>query len=212
MKSDHARITRYISNTVCSLAIMEVVLMFSSWIVSTAFPETGLRSLINSEGIRWFLGSFSANLGNDISVWLLLSAMAYGCVSKSEIGKLPLRLSARVPLTFRERLAIVLVAAEVLIVLMVMLLLTSVPQAILLSVTGELFPSSFSRSIVPVADFVLVATAVTYGLVTDNVKTVGDVVGCLVYGCQKAAPLFVLYVFACQLFCSAGYVFFIFDY
>lgn len=207
MKNDGSTLTGFVSNAVCIMAVMEIILMLSSWIVPAAFPATGLRSLINSEGIRWFLGSFTENIGNDVSVWLLLSAMAYGCVARSGICKLLKSIGNLLSLTFRERLAFALVSAEILMVSIVMLLLTCVPQAILLSATGELFPSSFSRSIVPVADFVLVVSSVTCGIVTEHITTFSDIVGCFIYGCQRGAPVFVLYVFVCQLACSVAYVF-----
>lgn len=199
--------TKYVSNSVCALAILEIILMLSSWIISTAFPATRLRSLINSEGIRWFLGCFTDNLGNDFSIWLLLSAMAYGCISKSKILALFKDVRVYKSMEFRKRLAVVLVVVEIFVVLVVMSLLTFSRQAILLSVTGELFPSSFSRSLIPVVDFTLVVTAITYGLVTDNIRSLDDIVDCLVCGCQKASPLFVIYVFACQFIYSVGYVF-----
>lgn len=207
MRNDNSKITGCVSNAVCALAIMEAVLVLSSWIISTAFPEVGIRSLICSEGIRWFFGGFTANIGDRTTACLLLSAMAYGCVARSKMCGAVKKLADYVPLLFRERLAFMLMAVEILMAIIVMLLLTCVPQAILVSVTGDLFPSSFSKSIVPVVCFTVVICSITYGLVTDNLKTVNDIVWCLIYGCQKAAPVFVLYVFACQLVCSACYVF-----
>ena len=50
------------------------------------------------------------------------------------------------------------------VTVVIMLLLTVVPHAILLSVTGELFPSAFSSSLIPSLSFVLIVMSLSYGV------------------------------------------------
>ena len=40
------------------LVIAEVLLVIVSWLLSAAMME-GVRSLLSSEGVRWFFGSFT---------------------------------------------------------------------------------------------------------------------------------------------------------
>ena len=55
-----------------SLALAEVMLILVSWLLTAAVPEASMRSLLSSEGIRWFFGHFSDNLATPVLVWLLL--------------------------------------------------------------------------------------------------------------------------------------------
>ena len=53
------------------LVLAEVMLVILSWLLSATMME-GVRSLLSSEGIRWFVGSYSAMMASPLLVWLLL--------------------------------------------------------------------------------------------------------------------------------------------
>jgi len=65
-----------------TLAMAEVALILFSWIWSAAFPNDQVRSLLSSEGLRWFFGHFSEILATPLMVNILLMGMAYGCLRR----------------------------------------------------------------------------------------------------------------------------------
>ncbi len=60
------------------LVLAQLLLMLVSWIWSAAVPASGVRSMLSSEGIRWFFGHFAEMLATPLLVWILLLAAAYG--------------------------------------------------------------------------------------------------------------------------------------
>ena len=79
--------------------------------------------------------------------------------------------------------------------------------SILLSATGHLFPSAFSRSLVPVIAFGVCLVSVTFGLVSGRLRSLADILDALSTGIAHGAPLIVIYLFAIQLFESFRFVF-----
>lgn len=181
------------------LVLAQLLLMLVSWIWSAAVPVSGVRSMLSSEGIRWFLGHFTDLLATPLLVWILLLAAAYGCVVSS--GLLRGQRSYRAQ---RARVVTILFAA---IYVGVVLLMTVVPHAVLLSADGSLWPSPFSSSLVPLVSFGIVAAALIYGTVSGSFLTLGHAVQSLVKGLQSAAPLLLLYVLLAQLYFSLSFVF-----
>ena len=113
-------------------AVAWCLLVVLSWLLSAMMVE-GVRSMLSSEGIRWFLGHVVYGLCHPLLVWLLLLGMTWGCVTKSRLltngGELRRKTGLRVA-------ALLLVICVVVIVL-----LTALPQAVLLSATGTLWNS-----------------------------------------------------------------------
>lgn len=181
------------------LVLAQLLLMLVSWIWSAAVPASGVRSMLSSEGIRWFLGHFTDLLATPLLVWILLLAAAYGCVVSS--GLLRGQRSYRAQ---RARVVTILFAA---IYVGVVLLMTVVPHAVLLSADGSLWPSPFSSSLVPLVSFGIVAAALIYGTVSGSFLTLGHAVQSLVKGLQSAAPLLLLYILLAQLYFSLSFVF-----
>ena len=72
------RIKRIVGQTVLLLAIAQIVLVLVSWLIAAAMPELAVRSLLSSEGIRWFFGHFIRNLATPFLVWILLLCIAFG--------------------------------------------------------------------------------------------------------------------------------------
>ena len=67
------------------LLLLQVAVIIVSWLVSAAMPDVPIHSLLSSEGIRWFFGTFVDNLLTPLLVWLLLLSMAWSTVSKSRL-------------------------------------------------------------------------------------------------------------------------------
>ena len=176
-----------------TLAVGELLLVLGSWILSAALPMSGIRSMLSGEGIRFFLGHFADLLATPLLVWLLLLAMAYGVVLRSGIFN-----GSRSFRTSRARLTALLFAVAY---LAVVLLMTLVPHAVLLSASGTLWPSPFSASLVPLIAFGLAMVAAVYGIVAGTITSLADIYDSFVDGLRRAAallPICLLLVLICE--------------
>ena len=180
------------------LLCAEALLIILSWILSTTMTE-GIRSLLSSEGIRWFFGSFTSVIASPMLVWLLLALIAIGSLQKSGLTTWQRN--------YRDRLALRVATVSLLIYLGLIALLTFPPHAILLSATGNLFPSAFSRSLVPIIAFGICVLSITYGVVSGRLKSLSSVIHSLSYGIEKGAVLLVLYILLIQFYESLRFVF-----
>ena len=191
---------RIFSYMMVALVVAESLLVLVSWVLSATLTDS-VRSLLSSEGIRWFLGSFVSMLSRPGLVWLLLLSMACGSLWRS--GLLTVCLS-----DYRQRLAFRVVVVVVILYLALILALTVIPHAILLSATGSLFPSAFIRALVPILSFGIVLVSLTFGLISGRFERFSDALSSLSYGIAESAPLFVLYVLFVQFMDSLNFVFF----
>ena len=183
--------------------IAETLLVILSWLLSAMRVE-GIRSLLSSEGIRWFFSSFSDLIASPVLVWLLVLMCALGCLQKSRVTTI---FSGKKSINFRDRLALYVALAFLLIYVVIILLLTLMPHAILLSATGHLFPSAFSRSLVPIIAFGICIFSVAFGLMAGVMRNLSDILQALSFGITKGAPLLVFYLFAVQLVGCLRFVF-----
>ena len=183
--------------------IAETLLVILSWLLSAMRVE-GVRSLLSSEGIRWFFSSFSDLVASPVLVCLLVLMCALGCLQKSRVTTI---FSGKKSINFRDRLALYVALAFLLIYVVIILLLTLMPHAILLSATGHLFPSAFSRSLVPIIAFGISIFSVAFGLMSGVMRNLSDILLALSFGIAKGAPLLVFYLFAVQLVGCLRFVF-----
>ena len=183
--------------------IAESLLVSLSWLLSAMRVE-GVRSLLSSEGIRWFFSSFSDLVASPVLVCLLVLMCALGCLQKSRVTTI---FSGKKSINFRDRLALYVALAFLLIYVVIILLLTLMPHAILLSATGHLFPSAFSRSLVPIIAFGISIFSVAFGLMSGVMRNLSDILQALSFGIAKGAPLLVFYLFAVQLVGCLRFVF-----
>lgn len=182
------------------LAVAQVILSLVSWLITAAMPDEFPRSLLSQEGIRWFFGSFTANLESPWLVWLLLISIAFGTLRSCGI----LRYDHTV---YRQRNALRLVAIEFVIFIGVLLLLTIIPHAILLNVMGGLASSSFSRSFLPYICFMTVVMSLSFGIGSQQFESIEAMGEAMSDGIRWAAPLFVIYILLIQLYSSIDYLF-----
>jgi len=97
--------------------------------------------MLSSEGIRWFFGSFVSNQLSPLLIYFIMTVMAAGACVRSRLYTALFH--------YREKAGLRVALVEFIAYVIIMILLTAVPHAILLSVTGQLFPSSFSSSFIP---------------------------------------------------------------
>lgn len=186
-----------------SVVIAETLLVILSWLLSAMRVE-GVRSLLSSEGIRWFFSSFNDLIASPVLVGLLLILCALGCLQKSRVTIVFREAKA---INFRDRLALYVALVFLLIYVVIIILLTLMPHAILLSATGHLFPSAFSRSLLPIIAFGICIFSVAFGTMAGVMRNLTDILQALSFGIAKGAPLIVFYLFAVQLVGCLRFVF-----
>ena len=189
------RILPYIA---LALALAQLLLILTSWVWSAAMPLSGVRSMLSSEGVRWFLGHFAELMASLVLVWILLGAMAYGAVVRCR-GNLQGN-------NYRSSRARIISLGFLAVYVAIVLLLTVSPHAVLLSASGLLWPSPFSASLVPITAFGILLTASLYGVVAGTFQTLSDVYESLVFGLRQCAPLLPVYILFMQLFESFRFV------
>lgn len=183
--------------------VLQILVILGSWFVTVVFPTLPVRSILSSEGIRWFLGQYTSNLASPLLVWLVLAGMTYGALRSSGLSRAIMYFSN---ISYRQRFALKVVVAELVFFAIVLFLMTFLPQAILLSVTGELFPSSFSRSLIPIVCFLLTLFSITYGLINTSFTSLTDIYNSLTSGITAISAWLVIYVFVIQLYYSILFV------
>ena len=141
------------------LVLSELLLVLISWLLSATQTE-GVRTLLSSEGVRWLLGQFTVFLLKPQLIWLLLLSMAFGCLWQSCLFR-PSQTS------FRRQFALRLSAVVFVVQIASVALLIATPQAVLLSATGTLWPSPFSKALVPLAALITINTSICYGLLSE---------------------------------------------
>ena len=189
---------RFLPHIALTLVVVQLLIMLVSWLLSAAFPTSGIRSLLSSEGLRWLMGHFSQLLATSLLAWLLLCAMAWGCLLHSG-------LLVR-PTNCRERRAQLMALLLLAVIVGVMLLLIVVPHAVLLSAVGGLWPSPFSASLVPVVAFSITLVSAFYGLVSGRFENISAVYDAVLLGIRQGAPLFLFYVLVIQIYESFMFV------
>lgn len=182
------------------LALAQIVLVLLSWLITAAMPEAFPRSMLSPEGIRWFFGSFTENMESPWLVGLLLICIAWGTLQTSGL----LHFDRTI---YRHRNALRLVLIELVLFVAVILLLTVVPHAILLNVMGGIEASSFSRSILPYICFAIIVMSLSFGAVSNRLQGIEAMGESLPEGIRMAAPYFVIYILANQLYSSIEYLF-----
>ena len=192
-----------------SLLLVEVVMAVGSWIFAALNPESGIHSMLSSEGIRWAFGGFIRQMQSSVLVWLLLAGMAWGALRVSlfchDLGSLWSRRNGA--LRYRQSVALRFSIVTVLVYIAVISFFSFVPHAILLSVTGELFPSAFSEALVPIFCFGVILLSVEYGVMSGTFPDVPSVFDTLVGGIRSIAPLLILYLLATHVYYVVRYIF-----
>jgi aminobenzoyl-glutamate transport protein len=193
---------RFIFFSASTLIVAQLLLVLVSWLLS-ATTGADYRSLLSEEGVRWYVSHFSELLLTPLLSWLLLLSMTGGCLLRSG-----LLVAFRQIGNYRERLALLVVFFLLALYIGVVLLLTVAPHAVLLSATGYLWPSPFSRALVPLLLFGILLASAVYGFVSHTFLKMDDVFQSLVDGLSAAAPLFLFYVLIVQFYKSLCFVFF----
>ena len=110
-------------------------------------------------------------------------------------------------MTYRERTAFIFMLFVAVAYIIALLSVTVMPRAILLSASGNLWPSPFSVALVPILTVGICLFSIVYGIVAGSFHSVSDVFTSLSSGLAKSTPLVLLYMLAIQLYYSVCFVF-----
>lgn len=200
----HRRTGKYIARLALVLGVFQLIAVLGSWIFKAVNPELPIRSLLSAEGIRWMVGSIGDNLAGRGLVWLLLGSMAFGSVKFCGILDVPRKWKA---MSFWDHFGLMVALAELLVIVVLALLLTVLPHAVLLGVTGNLYPSSFSKSLFFIVCLSVCFISVSFGVVSSRLRSLEEVCDCLVAGISYTLPLWLIYVLAIELYASLQFIF-----
>ena len=189
---------KYFPHIAFLLFAAQLLLMLVSWLLAAAIPTSGVRSLLSSEGLRWFLGHFSDVLGTPLLLCLLLLLMAYGCLNGCEI--------LQFKSSYRQRRALTITLLLLVVYVGFILLLVMMPHAVLLSATGLLWPSPFSAAVVPLFAFGITLLSAVYGYVAGSYGQMSDVYQSLIDGIRNGAPWLLFYVLLGQIYYSLQFI------
>ena len=200
----HRRTGKYIARLALVLGVFQLIAVLGSWIFKAVNPELPIRSLLSAEGIRWMVGSIGDNLAGRGLVWLLLGSMAFGSVKFCGILDVTRKWKA---MSFWDHFGLMVALAELLVIVVLTLLLTVLPHAVLLGVTGNLYPSSFSKSLFFIVCLSVCFISVSFGVVSSRLRSLEEVCDCLVAGIAYTLPLWLIYVLAIELYASLQFIF-----
>ena len=195
-------------------------------------PESPVRAILSDSGIRWFFGTFVANLSSPLLIYIILLDFAIGTAYYSGtlsafISTIHTIISPILSLFHRtntnnSRAALPPYKGErggsprrggslgglfcLLFEILIVLLLILPRHAILLSATGRLFPSSFSVSLIPIIAFMIFSSSIVSGLFSGALHGYRDVIHCCIRGGGNLKFILAFYVMAMELFKMIIYV------
>lgn len=193
----------------------ELFIVIGSWVGSVLFPDSGIVSMISSEGVRWFVGGFANMLSTPYIIYIILIGMTLGIVRRSGlIDDVRRKRTATITdedvkdvmASYSERLATRLAIATFILGIIVILLLTILPHAILLNSNGDVLNSSFSRGLIPMMCLVVSMSAGVYGLCTSHITLRHSIADAFAYGIARISPVILLYILVAQIYFTLQYV------
>ena len=186
-----------------TMLVLQALIIPASWIISAVAPSTGVHSLISEGGIRWLVGHYSANVTTSALVYIILAFLSYNMLSNCGLLSI-MRSGAK--LTMQQKFAIRVMAVELFLFIAAMIYLTITPHAILLSVTGNLYPSSFSDGIIPLICLEVFILSLIYGIFGGTITTVAGFWDCVTKECHSLLAVLFMYLLAVQLYHSLAFV------
>lgn len=190
---------RFLPHIALTLFVLQLLTMLVSWLLSAVFPDSGIRSLLSGQGLRWFFGHFAQSLARPQLVWLLLLSMGYGVLVRCGV--------LRVGSSYRESRARIMTSLLLAVYVGIIALMTAIPHAILLSATGSLWASPFSQALVPLVAFGIIALGSFYGIIAGTFDTLQDIYDALLHGIRQSAALLLFYVLLTELTLSLLFIF-----
>lgn len=200
----------WLHTAVIGIIIGYIVIILGSWLWSAAMPSSSIRTLLSESGIRWFFGTFVMNLiSTPLLVWIVLIDIAIGtCIRSGLWSSAKLLTKSHSKLNTLQKRGLRSSIELILFEMCVMSLLIFPRHAILLSVTGNLYPSSASVSFVPIVAFMILSSSISYGLLSGTIHGYRDAVACTLKGGENLKIIMCFYILLMELAAIVKYIFF----
>lgn len=190
----------WLSTSIIIILIAYVIVVLGTWLWSAAMPSSSVRPLLSDAGIRWFFGTFVANLARPLLIYIILLDIAMGLCVRSGLGHALVRLFRKgSSLDSLLKRGLWAVLEMTVVEVGVMALLTLPRHAILLSVTGAFYPSSASVSLIPVLAFMLLSASLMFGLFSGTLHNYKEAVIYTLQGGKHLKVILCFYVLLMEL-------------
>ncbi len=193
---------------VLGLILVQALLIFCAWIFCALYPTVYIRSLLSEDGIRWLFSTCVENLLSPLLIWIIMFGVSIGVFMKSGFRNV-CRNKHDKQIEYRKNFSFYLSVVVALILLLGYLFLSFAPHAILVGVTGSLYPSAFSFSIVPFCAFILFIVSTVYGFSSGIISDLGSWMDSMRYGIQIISPLLLIYLIGMELYKTVIYIFYL---
>ena len=187
-----------------TLLVLQVLIVPASWIISAVAPSSGVHSLISEGGIRWLVGQYSDNVSTSVLVYIIIAFISYNMFVNS--GLLSAIIS-KSKLSMQQKFALRVMAVVLILFITALAYLTIPPHAVLLSVTGNLFPSSFSDGLIPLLCFEVFILSLIYGIFGGTITSINGFWNCVTKESNSLLPVLFLYLLSIQLYHCFVFVF-----
>jgi len=194
---------KIISRLIALLVVCQVLTILLSWIITALWPSMELHSLLSSAGVRWGFRTFSRNISGEPLAWIILISMTTGATYESGILRL---FKKGINHDYNWLLTIRTLTVELVVTVIVLSLLSVIPHAILLNIYGNLIPSYFTQSIIPIVSLTVCFLSLSCALTLGQLHSISEAVDLLCIGIRKAAPLYIVYMLAAELLASIYFV------
>lgn len=207
-KKDHpTRIELIVTRLTVIAASVNVFLLLFSWIVTTADTGINVRSMLSTEGIRWFFGTFVQGLTSPVLIWAILLSIGFGISRATGLTAVILDLLKGIRLSYRNRIALITSIIAMVAMLSVCSIMAFSPHAILLGITGELLPSPFSASIIPAIAFIITVISAIYGLQCGQIVSLNDLFQAMAVGPKELSKFALPYIIVMTLLRCVQFIF-----
>lgn len=189
-------------------SLLHILLVVSSLVFSSAgYP---INNILSSEGLRWSFMNVVSNVLNDYLALLIGFLMTWGAFKRSGLDSALVRLFCwkhGVPFSFRQRRALWFVLFMTILIFALLSVLVFSSHGILVSVTGRVFPSTFSQGLLPVVMLAVVLVSITYGTIGNTLRSFHEVVQSVYCGLGIYAGWIPVYMLGAQTYACLLYIF-----
>ena len=197
---------RVASVLLAGLLAAHVLLPLLAWLGSAAgYP---LGNLFSSEGLRWYFLHVQDCFHSPPMAVVFPVILVMGALERSglyDIMKESMWKGAW-SLTYRQRRACLMAGVFLLLFLAGLLLLLFGPHAILLSVTGHLYPSPFVSGILQTLSLGIVVASLLYAVLSSHLRGWQECLSVMYWGIQRHGIWILIVMLAVQFYHALDYV------
>lgn len=197
--------------SVAMLCAAEVLVVVGSWLLAALFPGRSIRSLLDSAGLRWLLGTYRENVSGDIPFYIFLAAFSVGMFVCSGLGGMINRLlrkrkqTSASPAAYYERRAVGVFVSMIVLSVALCALFALWPHSLLLDINGTIFSPLYLRA----ASIIIVVAVSISGcaaeILCNRTDPMRSIAHALTAGMRVVVPFLLLYYLIAGLVRSVLY-------